>query len=51
MLDLAHPTARQRYRMYTSGDTLVHDDIAVIAHRFPELDLAVLHLGEPASSR
>ncbi len=45
MLDFAGPDARQRYRMYISGDTLVFDDIALIPHRFPEIDLALLHLG------
>ena len=31
--------------MYISGDTLVFDDIALIPHRFPGIDLALLHLG------
>ncbi len=45
MLDFTGAADGQRYRMYISGDTLVHDDIALIAHRFPGIDLAVLHLG------
>ena len=45
MLDFAGPEPRQRYRLYISGDTLVFDDIALIPHRFPGIDLAVLHLG------
>jgi L-ascorbate metabolism protein UlaG (beta-lactamase superfamily) len=45
MLDFSGPEARQRYRMYISGDTLVYEDIALIPHRFPGIDLAVLHLG------
>lgn len=47
MLDFAGPDQpqRQRYRMYISGDTLIYDDIALIPHRFPGIDLALLHLG------
>ncbi len=33
------------YRMYISGDTLVYDDIQDIPRRYPEIDLALLHLG------
>lgn len=33
------------YRMYISGDTLVYDDIHAIPQRFPNIDLALLHLG------
>ncbi|HEY0449631.1 MBL fold metallo-hydrolase [Actinophytocola sp.] len=32
-------------RVYVSGDTVLHDDLALIRDRFPVLDLAVLHLG------
>jgi L-ascorbate metabolism protein UlaG (beta-lactamase superfamily) len=32
-------------RIYVSGDTVMHDQLGEIAHRYPELDLAVLHLG------
>jgi L-ascorbate metabolism protein UlaG (beta-lactamase superfamily) len=32
-------------RIYVSGDTVLHDDLARIRNRFPELDLALLHLG------
>ena len=45
MLDFATQGAQPRYRMYISGDTLVFDDIALIPHRFPGIDLALLHLG------
>ena len=45
MLDFTGPEPRQRYRIYISGDTLVYEDIALIPHRFPGIDLAVLHLG------
>lgn len=33
------------YRIYISGDTLVYDDIAEIPQRYPNVDLALLHLG------
>ena len=33
------------YRLYISGDTLIYDDIAEIGQRYPDIDLALLHLG------
>ncbi len=45
MLDFGALPAQPRYRLYISGDTLVFDDIALIPHRFPNIDLALLHLG------
>ena len=32
-------------RLYVSGDTLLRDELREIAQRFPEIDLALLHLG------
>lgn len=32
-------------RIYVSGDTLVHDELADIRRRHPDIDLAILHLG------
>lgn len=32
-------------RLYVSGDTVMHDELRQIHERFPEIDLAVLHLG------
>lgn len=32
-------------RLYVSGDTLVHDALAEVPRRWPELDVGVLHLG------
>ncbi|MCP2166487.1 MBL fold metallo-hydrolase [Goodfellowiella coeruleoviolacea] len=32
-------------RIYLTGDTLVYDELAEIGRRFPEIDLAVVHLG------
>jgi len=34
-----------RLRLYVTGDTLLHDDLAEIPRRFPGLDLALVHLG------
>jgi L-ascorbate metabolism protein UlaG (beta-lactamase superfamily) len=45
MLDFAPGTPGPAYRIYISGDTLVYDDIAEIPKRFPDVDLALLHLG------
>jgi L-ascorbate metabolism protein UlaG (beta-lactamase superfamily) len=32
-------------RFYISGDTLVHEDLKEIPKRYPDIDLALLHLG------
>lgn len=45
MLDFIAPDGRVNYRMYISGDTLIHEDIAEIPRRYPDVDLALLHLG------
>jgi L-ascorbate metabolism protein UlaG (beta-lactamase superfamily) len=34
-----------RLRLYISGDTLVHNRLREIPQRYPEIDLALLHLG------
>jgi L-ascorbate metabolism protein UlaG (beta-lactamase superfamily) len=34
-----------RVRIYVSGDTLIHEDLKEIPKRYPEIDLALLHLG------
>ena len=44
MLDFSG-TGRPDYRMYISGDTLVYEDLKEIPQRFPDVDLALLHLG------
>lgn len=36
---------RGGYRMYISGDTMVYDEIREISRRYPDIDLALLHLG------
>jgi len=45
VLDFGLDAAAPDYRMYISGDTLVYDDIRAIPQRFPNIDLALLHLG------
>jgi L-ascorbate metabolism protein UlaG (beta-lactamase superfamily) len=38
-------TDETRLRLYISGDTLVHEQLKEIPERYPEIDLALLHLG------
>jgi L-ascorbate metabolism protein UlaG (beta-lactamase superfamily) len=45
MLDFGSETREHRLRMYISGDTLIHDRLKEIPRRFPDVDLALLHLG------
>jgi L-ascorbate metabolism protein UlaG (beta-lactamase superfamily) len=45
MLEFSSTTGTRPYRMYISGDTLLYDDIAEIPRRYPNIDLALLHLG------
>jgi L-ascorbate metabolism protein UlaG (beta-lactamase superfamily) len=37
--------ATSLFRLYITGDTLVIDDLQEIPRRYPEIDLALLHLG------
>ncbi len=45
MLEFGRADEGARLRMYISGDTLVHERLREIPRRFPEIDLAMLHLG------
>ena len=36
---------RTTFRLYITGDTLVHDRLEEIPRRYPDIDLALLHLG------
>jgi L-ascorbate metabolism protein UlaG (beta-lactamase superfamily) len=38
-------TRDRRFRMYITGDTLIIDALKEIPRRYPDLDLALLHLG------
>lgn len=45
MLDFVDSEGRISYRAYITGDTLMHDAISDIPRRYPDVDLALLHLG------
>jgi L-ascorbate metabolism protein UlaG (beta-lactamase superfamily) len=45
MLDFGADPAAPDYRIYISGDTTVYDELNAIPQRFPNIDLALLHLG------
>ena len=45
MLDFRSERDGRAYRMYISGDTLVHEDLKEIPRRYRNIDLALLHLG------
>lgn len=45
MLEFQSLPVRNRLRLYISGDTLFDKQLAEIPRRFPEIDLALLHLG------
>jgi L-ascorbate metabolism protein UlaG (beta-lactamase superfamily) len=44
MLELVRP-AQPTLRVYVSGDTLTGDHVSEIATRYPDIDVAVVHLG------
>jgi L-ascorbate metabolism protein UlaG (beta-lactamase superfamily) len=45
MLDFGEAEGQTRLRIYISGDTLIHERLREIPRRFPDVDLALLHLG------
>lgn len=45
LLEWEMPGSGVAYRLYITGDTLLIDELAEIAQRFPAIDLALLHLG------
>jgi L-ascorbate metabolism protein UlaG (beta-lactamase superfamily) len=45
MVEFQPATGRTALRLYITGDTLVHDDLREIPRRYPEIDLALFHLG------
>jgi L-ascorbate metabolism protein UlaG (beta-lactamase superfamily) len=45
MLEFGESEDETRLRMYISGDTLIHERLREIPRRFPDVDLALLHLG------
>jgi L-ascorbate metabolism protein UlaG (beta-lactamase superfamily) len=45
MLEFQTAPERTALRLYITGDTLVHDDLNEIPRRYPDIDLALFHLG------
>jgi L-ascorbate metabolism protein UlaG (beta-lactamase superfamily) len=45
MLEFGSARGETGLRMYISGDTLIHERLREIPRRFPDVDLALLHLG------
>ena len=45
ILEFAAPAETPRFRIYITGDTLVIDDLEELPRRYPDIDLALLHLG------
>jgi len=45
MLEFGMAEGGTRLRLYISGDTLIHEQLKEIPRRYPEIDLALLHLG------
>ena len=45
MLEFGTTESGTRLRLYITGDTLIHDRLREIPRRYPEIDLALLHLG------
>ena len=45
MLEFDAPSGRIPLRLYITGDTLLHDELREVPRRFPDIDLALLHLG------
>jgi L-ascorbate metabolism protein UlaG (beta-lactamase superfamily) len=45
MLEFGTAEGDTRLRMYITGDTLIHKELKEIPERYPEIDLALLHLG------
>lgn len=45
MLEFQPAPGRTALRLYASGDTLMHDQIGQVRLSYPDIDLALLHLG------
>ena len=43
--EVGHGEGPVRFRLYVSGDTLLHDRLEEIPRRFPHLDVGLFHLG------
>ncbi len=45
MLEFQNNAGKTLLRLYITGDTLLHDHLQEIPQRYPDIDLALLHLG------
>lgn len=45
LLEFNVPGDRPPFRLYISGDTLIHQPLTEIPRRYPKIDLALIHLG------
>ncbi len=45
MLELGDGSGEAAFRLYITGDTLLHERLSEIPARYPDIDLALLHLG------
>jgi L-ascorbate metabolism protein UlaG (beta-lactamase superfamily) len=45
LLDFTGPSGNRLLRLYITGDTLIHRRLHEIPKRFPDIDIALLHLG------
>jgi L-ascorbate metabolism protein UlaG (beta-lactamase superfamily) len=45
MLEFQTTAGKKLFQLYISGDTLMYDQLKEIPQRYPEIDLALLHLG------
>lgn len=45
MLEFQNNQGETKFRLYITGDTLIHENLKQIPQRYPDIDLALLHLG------
>ncbi len=45
MLEFTTRDARRPFRVYVTGDTLMHDELRLIPERYADIDLCLIHLG------
>jgi L-ascorbate metabolism protein UlaG (beta-lactamase superfamily) len=45
MLEFQTSSKQTKFRLYITGDTLIHEQLKEIPDRYPDIDLALLHLG------
>ncbi|BAY97614.1 hypothetical protein NIES37_15560 [Tolypothrix tenuis PCC 7101] len=45
MLEFQNSTQETLYRLYITGDTLLYEELKEIPQKYPDIDLALLHLG------